>query len=220
MNQSLFNSGWSLETQVIRDEAIEGLKTTIFDFEGAGMRCLLDVPLVREAVLQTRQCLRDRGILPAEAVAIQAIAFDKTATTNWKVTWHQDLMFPFAALPQATGYELGTVKHEVAFARPPREVLEQLLAVRLHLDECDAENGPLRVSPGTHRLGVIASRDIHDIVVRHGEQTCLAPHGSAVLMRPLTLHASSQATQPRHRRVLHLVFHTGGKLPERWHRAV
>jgi hypothetical protein len=41
-----------------------------------------------------------------------------------------------------------------------------------------------------------------------------------LLMKPLLLHASSPATAPKHRRVLHLVFHSGEATAEPWHRAV
>ena len=44
--------------------------------------------------------------------------------------------------------------------------------------------------------------------------------GEAVLTRPLLLHASSQATAPKHRRVLHVVYHSGRPIPETWHRRV
>lgn len=39
--------------------------------------------------------------------------------------------------------------------------------------------------------------------------------GEALLMRPLLLHASSNATRPR---VLHIVYHSGAPVAEPWHR--
>ncbi len=39
-------------------------------------------------------------------------------------------------------------------------------------------------------------------------------------MRPLLLHASSKASEPGHRRVLHLVYDLGGDPPQAWHRSV
>ena len=106
------------------------------------------------------------------------------------------------------------------FARPPRGVLEDMLAVRLHLDNCDDDNGPLRVVPGSNRLGIIPSGTIQDCVTSHGEIVCTAKEGEALLMRPLLLHASSKAVVARHRRVLHLVYYSGAPIPEKWHRAV
>lgn len=153
-------------------------------------------------------------------MAIQAIAFDKTPAANWKVTWHQDVIFPFARPVGAEGFTLASKKDCVDYARPPRHVLEALLAVRIHLDDCDETNGPLRVSPRTHQQGTIRSGDIADVVTRHGDSVCLARVGEALLMKPLLLHASSPATAPKHRRVLHLVYHSGDAIAEPWHRAL
>jgi ectoine hydroxylase-related dioxygenase (phytanoyl-CoA dioxygenase family) len=152
-------------------------------------------------------------------VAIQAIAFDKTDSANWKVAWHQDLMFPFARPVRSRAYALPCVKDGVDYARPPRAVLEKLLAVRLHLDDCDETNGPLRVSPASHLSGVIPTAEIAARVAVHGEVVCLAKEGQALLMKPLLLHASSRASLPKHRRVLHLVF-SDGEIDETWHRSV
>lgn len=159
-------------------------------------------------------------MLPAGAVAIQAIAFDKTPTANWKVTWHQDVMFPFAQRASLPGYDIACVKDGVDYARPPTSALSSLLAVRLHLDDCDERNGPLRVAPGTHQLGVLRSTDIAVAFTRHGEVACLAREGEALLMSPLLLHASSTAIEPRHRRVLHLVYHMGATMDVPWFRRV
>ncbi len=105
---------------------------------------------------------------------MQAIAFDKNPATNWKVTWHQDVMFPFARSVTAPDYTLPSVKADIAYARPPRQVLEDMLAVRLHLDDCDTENGPLRVAPGSHLCGILRSDDIPGAVKEHKEALCLA----------------------------------------------
>ena len=216
----LEHDGWTRVATGIDTECIVRLRATAFTEGSAGTRCLLDRPEVQTAALQLKRELIASGHLPASAIAIQAIAFDKTPATNWKVTWHQDLMFPFAAAASAPGFDLPTRKDGIDFARPPRAVLEELLAVRLHLDPCDATNGPLRVSPGSHREGLIPSSTCGARATRGGEVPCLAEQGEAILMRPLLLHASSQASQPARRRVLHFVYHSGSPVAEAWHRAV
>lgn len=219
-SDQLQREGWAIHRSGIAAVDLERLRESVFKPGAAGTRCLLDLPEVQAVARQLRSELVAAGLLPASAVAIQAISFDKTPETNWKVAWHQDLMFPFARPVQAAGYDLPAKKDGVDFARPPLEVLEELLAVRLHLDDCEATNGPLRVSPGSHRHGIIASGECAAEAARHGEQLCLAKEGEALLMRPLLLHASSQASSPRHRRVLHLVYHAGGDVADAWHRAV
>lgn len=130
------------------------------------------------------------------------------------------LMFPFTERVTSPDFDLPSVKGGVNYARPPREVLEHLLAARLHLDDCGAENAPLRVPPRTHRLGMIPAAEVGRLVAEHGQISCLASKGEVLLMKPLALHGSSQATNPRHRRVLHFVFHSGPALAEPWHRSI
>jgi ectoine hydroxylase-related dioxygenase (phytanoyl-CoA dioxygenase family) len=78
--------------------------------------------------------------------------------------------------------------------------------VRIDLDGSDAENGALRVLPGTHREGVLASHRLHALAAAVQPVTCSVPAGGALRMRPLLLHASSKAIRPSHRRVVHLEF--------------
>jgi ectoine hydroxylase-related dioxygenase (phytanoyl-CoA dioxygenase family) len=84
-----------------------------------------------------------------------------------------------------------------------------MLTMRLHLDDCGAENGPLRALPGTHRQGWLEAEAIERFKREVAERVCVVGKGGVVLMRPLLLHASSRATKPGHRRVLHLEFATG-----------
>lgn len=217
---SLDRDGWALVAPQLSADLLATARETLFDPAKAGSRCLLDLPLVAQIAALLRDFLVTAGVLPAGCVAIQAIAFDKTAGTNWKVPWHQDLMFPFARPVTADGFELGTVKDGVSYARPPVEVLERLLAARLHLDPCGTNNAPLRVAPGSHRRGLVPSAEAGIAAREMGEKACLAAEGEVVLMRPLILHASSQATAPAHRRVLHFVYDTGASLAEEWHRRI
>jgi ectoine hydroxylase-related dioxygenase (phytanoyl-CoA dioxygenase family) len=216
----LIEHGFELIPRVVEDSQMEAAHEALFRPGEAGTRCLLDEAVVREIAASVRQRLAGNGRLPNGAVAIQAIAFDKTPGANWKVTWHQDLMFPFARPVRTEGFALPAKKDGVDYARPPRSVLESLLAVRVHLDDCDETNGPLRVSPRTHQRGIIPGAEIAATVAEHGEKACLANLGDALLMKPLLLHASSPASVPKHRRVLHLVYYAGEALPEPWHRAV
>ena len=220
-NQTLLaNYGHLTIPSDLPPDQLEQLKQSAFPTDTPGRRCLLDDPTVAAAAIAIRQKLDTLGLLPPEAIALQAIAFDKSPTANWKVTWHQDLMFPFARQADATGFTLACQKEGIDYARPPVPVLENLLAARLHLDDCGLDNGPLRVAPGTHHLGIVKATDIPPLLARHGETTCLADAGDCLLLKPLLLHASSPASKPRHRRVLHIVYHSGPPLPIPWHRAI
>lgn len=218
---SLGESGFEIVSSELPAEILEQLRTCCFFAEGrAGSRCLLDDTLVQETAVLLRESLVTNGLLDEKSVAIQAISFDKSVGTNWKVAWHQDIMFPFAKPVSSPGYSRPSEKAGVPFACPPVEVLDSLTAVRLSLDDCSPDNGPLRVSPGTHREGVIPGERIRERVSAAGETVCTNRAGDLLLMKPLLLHASSQAANPGHRRILHFVYHSGPKPAEPWHREV
>jgi hypothetical protein len=65
---------------------------------------------------------------------------------------------------------------------------------------------------GSHAHGILSDENVLRLPRERGEVACLVPRGGAVLMRPLLLHASSAATNPRRRRVIHIEY-SGDELP-------
>ncbi len=145
-------------------------------------------------------------ILGASCFVVRGIFFDKTEAANWKVAWHQDLTIAVAERIDVPGFTSWSVKDGVVHAQPPAALLERMLTVRLHLDNCGNGNGPLQVIPGSHKSGRLDLESIARWKRRQRPVVCAVPRGGAVLMRPLLLHASSAADRPNHRRVVHLEF--------------
>ncbi len=145
-------------------------------------------------------------------VATRGILFDKTPGANWKVGWHQDLSIAVRHKIEVPEFGPWSQKAGIWHVQPPREVLETMLTLRLHLDVCDESNGPLRVLPGSHTMGKMAPHEVKAFRQKTEPEICICPRGGALLMRPLLLHASSPATAPHHRRVLHIEF-AGQALP-------
>ncbi|WP_071595168.1 phytanoyl-CoA dioxygenase family protein [Hymenobacter aerophilus] len=137
---------------------------------------------------------------------VKAIYFDKPAGSNWLVAWHQDVMVAVDQRQELPGYGPWSNKGGEITVRPPREILAGIITVRLHLDDCDAANGALRVVPGSHRHGIIANEQYPDLISQ--AVTCAVPAGGLLLMQPLTLHASQRSTSSQPRRVIHLEFST------------
>jgi len=143
--------------------------------------------------------------LAGTAILIRGLLLDKTGAANWKVPWHQDLAVAFAARIDAPGFAAWTVKAGVPHAEPPPPLASGRVALRVHLDECPAAAGPLRVLPGSHRQGVLSEGAIA-AAVRAGDLIAiLAARGDVLVMHPLLVHASSPAARPG-RRVLHLEY--------------
>jgi ectoine hydroxylase-related dioxygenase (phytanoyl-CoA dioxygenase family) len=176
------------------------------DDDAAGSRDLLSHPWCAELVAPIRRRLHAIGALAEDAVAIQCTLFRKTAMCNWKVPYHQDLSVPVAMRIEHPDLSGWSTKPDGVYVQPPEPLLSELLAVRLHLDACGEDDGPLRVVPGSHRSGRLPSAVIADVPKSAVERTCVAACGDLWLMRPLLLHASSRAARPNGRRVLHFLF--------------
>lgn len=140
------------------------------------------------------------------AFPVRAIFFDKNSDANWLVPWHQDLAIAVRERIETPGFTGWSIKEEVLHVHPPREILEGMLTLRLHLDDCDVGNGALKVIGGSHLHGKLAAADISAWTAR--PTVCELAKGDALLMRPLLLHASSPSENPRHRRVLHIEYAT------------
>ena len=167
------------------------------------VRTLADSPAVRALV--------DPVVGPS-ARAVRGLLFDKMPGANWKVAWHQDLSIAVKRRADVPAFGPWSVKSGVQHVQPPVTVLENMLTVRVHLDDCEADNGPLNVLPGSHAAGALNPSAIEAWRREHAPVACVVGAGGAVLMRPLLLHASSSATRPGHRRVVHLEY-ASGELP-------
>ncbi|MBM4005813.1 MAG: phytanoyl-CoA dioxygenase family protein [Planctomycetes bacterium] len=80
-----------------------------------------------------------------------------------------------------------------------------MIAVRVHLDDCGANNGRLQVLPGSHRFGWLDD-ELDDWKRRVPEVVCTVRSGGVVTMCPLILHASAASDAVCHRRVIHIEF--------------
>jgi ectoine hydroxylase-related dioxygenase (phytanoyl-CoA dioxygenase family) len=147
-----------------------------------------------------------RSTLGPGAFMVQGILFDSHPGASWKVPWHQDLTVAVQSRTEAAGYGPWSVKAGVMHVQPPIQVLERMLALRIHLDDSGEGNGALRVLPGSHRHGQVAGQSVRAALLRYPEVTCSVSRGGILAMRPLLVHASSSAETATQRRVLHLEF--------------
>ena len=146
------------------------------------------------------------SVLGDEARPVRAVLFDKTAERNWALGWHQDRTIVVKERMNADGYGPWTVKSGLIQVEPPFEILERMVTLRVHLDAVDERNAPLRIVPGSHRLGRLPEAEIGRVVTTFGERLCLAERGDVWLYATSIVHASLAADPPRRRRVLQVDF--------------
>jgi len=201
MHVASFNDdGFALIANAISSTTIAALDSA-FPTDTHNHRNVLLVPAVRE--LATSPAIR--ALISPDHFAVRATFFNKLPDANWKVPWHQDTTIAVRERREVPGFGPWSVKEGVPHVRPPAQLLEDMVAVRIHIDDCDADNAPLRFIPGSHSRGLLTDDEIQHYP-KESVVTLTAKRGDVILMRPLILHASSPATKPASRRVLHIEF--------------
>ena len=209
-------NGFHVADGVLPPEVVERLRDVIArlpDGEAVhrrrgvyGVRNLLEIcPEVRELAADPRVRRFVVPILGDTAFAVRAVFFDKVPGANWSLFWHQDNVIAVNRRLDLPGYTGWSCKAGVWQVQPPVGVLGRMVAVRVHLDDCGPENGPLRVLPGSHRHGWLDDR-LDEWKARVPEVLCVTAAGGVVVLCPLTLHASAPAEKPAHRRVIHIEY--------------
>ncbi len=199
-------SGFAVIAGVLAAEECMAIARRVPSSGDPGGRHLLEADWCIPLAHALRGHPRVAELIPPDYAAVQCLWFEKSVSTNWLVALHQDLGIPVAARSTDPALASWSEKQGVLHVQPPVELLEQLIAIRLHLDDCDAGDGPLRVVPGSHRLGRLDPEAASRCRAERGEVACVAARGSVMAMRPLLLHASSRATGGSQRRVLHFLF--------------
>jgi ectoine hydroxylase-related dioxygenase (phytanoyl-CoA dioxygenase family) len=178
----------------------------------AGIRHALRHPAIAILAREPRLLNLAQEILGGEALPFRATFFDKSPHTNWLVVWHQDTALPLRDRRETPGWGPWSIKEGIAYAHAPASALGRVVALRIHLDNCTNQNGPLRVLPGTHTRGVLSDDAIEQFVAQIAPVDCVVPQGGVLAMRPLLVHASSKSHSKTSRRILHIEYATSMRI--------
>jgi Phytanoyl-CoA dioxygenase (PhyH) len=213
MSSRIHHKAFEEDGVVILDSLLSPARTAeveaaldALDLGSAGTRNLLEQSWCRSLVGWLKEHPALSALLPPRPVAAQCTLFEKSSERNWLVPMHQDLSIPVRERREDLRLAGWSEKEGVLYVQLPTEVLEDLVAVRIHIDDCGPDHGPLRVVPGSHRLGRLSEKDIPAVRRERGERDCVVGRGGTLIMRPLLVHGSSKAVAPNRRRVLHFLF--------------
>ena len=154
-------------------------------------------------------------LLGQEAGLVRVLYFDKHPNRTWSLPWHKDMTIAVKdnSLPSNL-FSKPTRKSGVDHVEASTDQLQQMVTLRIHLDEVTEENGPLEVAIGSHHNGKVSSET-------NNVHTVFCDAGDVLAMRPLISHASGSSARDtkRHRRILHLEFSANALLPDEfeWH---
>ncbi|WP_439620968.1 phytanoyl-CoA dioxygenase family protein [Gemmata sp.] len=167
---------------------------------------LVRVPSLREPLID---------VLGPGAGVVRGLFFDKPPGHTWALPWHKDYSIAVAEHRGGTVLTKPTTKAGVPHVLASPEVIRVMLTARIHLDDATADNGALRVIPGSHVRYEMGRDDPRDPV------TVCCQAGDVLLMRPLLTHSSGHSAPGanRHRRIVHLECAPSPALPDgyEWH---
>jgi len=185
---------------------IDDLDQSALSRTNAGVRHVLKHPAVAKLACEPRLLRIAQEVLGLGAAPFRATLFDKSPQANWLVVWHQDTALPLREQRDIPGWGPWSVKDGVIYAHAPASALRRVVALRIHIDDSVAQNGPLRVLPATHTHGVLSDDAIQEAVTQIQPVNCLVPQGGVLAMKPLLVHASSKSRAEMPRRVLHIEY--------------
>jgi ectoine hydroxylase-related dioxygenase (phytanoyl-CoA dioxygenase family) len=165
---------------------------------------LKGVPEVKPVIFNYKLKQLIENIFGDSYFVVKSIYFDKPEQSNWFVAWHQDLTISVDKKVELPGYTSWTSKHNQFAVQPPTEILEDNFTIRIHLDDTNADNGALKVLPGSHLKNIYRPENIDWSV--ESEIICEVKRGGAMIMSPLIMHASDRTVNEQKRRIIHIEF--------------
>lgn len=210
------NNGFTTVTNIYSDQEIEQILLTIdhADRTKETFRKSADLFAIRQflkEIPETTNLVFNENLKKVVGqlfgdnyFAVKSIYFDKPETSNWYVSYHQDLTISVDKKVEIENFGPWTIKQNQFAVQPPIDILENLYTIRIHLDDTDENNGALRVIPESHSKKIYRPETID--WTTETETTCNVEKGGIMIMKPLILHSSSKTTNNKRRRVIHIEF--------------
>lgn len=214
--EQVLDNGFSVINDVYSDEEIEKILSTINNANTsketfrrsndlfAIRQFLKEIPEAHNLIFNENLNSIARELFGEKFFVVKSIFFDKPPTSNWYVSYHQDLTISVDKKVDLIDFGPWTVKQNQFAVQPPINVLQNIFTIRIHLDETDENNGALKVIPKSHLKGIYRPETI-DWNKEH-EVNCCVSKGGVMIMKPLLLHSSGRTTNNKRRRVIHIEF--------------
>lgn len=172
---------------------------------------LKEVPDTFDLVFNDKLRAVIQQVMGDDFFVVKSIYFDKPEASNWYVAYHQDLTISVDRKLDIENFGPWTTKQNQFAVQPPIAVLENIITIRIHLDDTDEHNGALRVVPKSHLKKIYRPETIN--WDEETEISCSVQRGGLMFMKPLTLHSSGRTINNKKRRVIHIEF-SNVELPE------
>ncbi|MGB4844036.1 MAG: phytanoyl-CoA dioxygenase family protein [Ferruginibacter sp.] len=165
---------------------------------------LKEIPVIKQIVFNDNLKSLISNHFGKDYFVVKSIYFDKPESSNWFVSYHQDLTISVDKKFDIEGFGPWTTKQNQFSVQPPLHILEDNFTVRIHLDDTNNENGALKIIPKSHLNGIYKHDKIE--LADKVQTVCSVKKGAVMIMKPLLFHSSGKTTNNQKRRVIHIEF--------------
>jgi hypothetical protein len=216
--------GFTLADIELSEEQCEYIATSlpsVADQRGTA-RDLLSHPTVLRLVRHKQLGQFLWSLTGRELVAVAARLHDSAGTSEVAAEWHQNRVVAVRERLDVRGYGPWSTRVGISHVEPPASVLDQMLVLRVHLDDIAVGGQALQILPGSHRAGKLTLDAIEHLVDSNDVVMPAIRKGVLVAMRPLLLHAMPCLMSRTQRyRFLNIEFAPPEAItPLQWHTAV
>lgn len=160
--QDLLDNGLTILDPIYTDEEINNILAIInnSDSSNSTFRKSTDLFAIRQFLKELPHTVKlifndklksiIKEIIGNNYFVVKSIYFDKPETSNWYVSYHQDLTISVDKKIELDNFGPWTIKQNQFAVQPPTDILENITTLRIHLDDTDKHNGALRVIPKSH----------------------------------------------------------------------
>lgn len=211
VTETLINQGYVITRDLISPDVIEKLLVELenigaFDYDQVQNSNLLSTSKAAKDIAYDSSLLALLTQISGQMMfPVKAFILDKSMTSNWEIPWHQDLAIAVEEYKNLPGYTNWSVEVGIPHVHPPAEVLNKLITLRIHLDQCTIQNS-IHAIAGSHQLGVLSGDQMKILIGTSVAEICIAPKNSVMLMRPLLVHYSPMASSSNSRRILQIEY--------------
>lgn len=163
---------------------------------------LHEIPAIKQFIFNDRLRSWISELFGENYFPVKSIYFDKPGSSNWFVSYHQDLTISVDKKIELDGFGPWSIKPGQFSVQPPLYILENIYTIRIHFDDTNENNGALKVIPGSHRKGIYRPQLID--WSKEKEVSCNVKRGGIMIMKPLLLHSSGRTVNNDQRRVAHI----------------
>lgn len=215
-NHQITENGFAILDKIYSEKEVEEILSAIdkVDKDKETFRKLTDIFAIRQFLKEVPETISlifnenlkriVNQLFGEDYFVVKSIYFDKPETSNWYVSYHQDLTISVDKKIELENFGPWTTKQNQFAVQPPLDILENIFSIRIHLDATDENNGALRVVPKSHSKKIYRPETIDWNV--ETEESCNVEKGGIMIMKPLLLHSSRRTTNNKKRRVIHIEF--------------